>query len=579
MKINKKALGIGLGIFATVALIPTLAVTLTSCGSPATSTTNAKAPKNFFNALNDPYKELNMFAATLDAAHEQYSQPAAAKPVSNGLATRAAAESETAPAASASSETFTQRAKKINDSLRNFVTKLAESKSIKDLTDKNSTVLFVKNDRVSWNANGSNDNSRYNDFQIEQPILYSQIYSTPSVKECPGFGFKFPTPRNDEANKLFDDWFEIGASDQAQGWKDSTVAKLTDAFQGTADFVFYLYDSKNFKSEADVQAFTKMIYDQKVGSSSEFNAGKLVNPNSPVKHVIPLDIEWMYNGNWDVMGQWTMDYLFAQIFANINTEGGINQFYNSSAFDVKNGSINTVTPALTDKASAASQDILNIANEQTWSPMKATEALKTIRPVKPTKEEQAVIDRNKGKNEKFMTTMFNTTGLSLALGIAPDKIVSYDANASMEQYHNLSLYLAGYTSKITTANGTQSKDTFVENATTSQFLSLLDSNNVYALADNRDSFGKGNTTGEDLAPWPLKQTATETQAQGIQLQHEDVGTTSAVKGHCIPVYTERNDTAFTQYSEADNKDFNLQLWNTVTQQATTYTSWINSFKK
>lgn len=586
----KKTLGIGFGVLAAAAIVPALAVTLTSCGSSS----NNKAPANFYNALNDPYKELNMFAATLDAANEQYSNPTTAggsissNTVSSGTnaGTNNNAHARVGIENSNSTASFSDAAKKINKIVQNFVISLANNQSIKQFTDKNDTVLFVKNDDLKWTNGSETEKQHANQFQIEQPILYSQIYSTPSVTECPGFGFKFPTPRNNDANKLFDDWFEIGASAQSSGKNDSIVSKLTSAFSGTADFVFYLYDSKNFASQDEVNNFVNYVYSQKVGEDSSFNPGRLVKSDSPVKHVIPLDIEWMYNGNWDIMGQYIMDYLFALIFANVNKDGGINKFYNPNFKD------ETENEFLKTANSEASNEIYNIAKATQWNPEIATKNLKTIRPNvnSLTKEEKEVYSRGNGENVNFMTTMFNTTGLSLALGIAPDKITKFDEDATNSAYHNLSLYLSTYADKITKANGDAS-NTFVTNSS-NNFTTLLDTNKVYALADNRDSFGKGLNAGDqELAPWPLTTNSgdnssepttnpgsIETQNFKVELQHEQIGTTSAVRNHCIPVYTERNDTEYTQYGVADNKDFNLQLWDSVNNKAITYTDWMNEFK-
>lgn len=664
-KINKKHLGIGLGVAAAAALIPTVAVVLTSCSSTsAVATTN-----NFYNAVSDPYKELNMFAATLDRANVGF----------NGEKTN-----------------FVEKAQKVSDHLRDFISKLAKTPAITDLIANNhSSVLFVKNEFIGsqWSALGNQTPSESaatsaGNFIIEQPTLYPSIYSQPNISQVPGFGFNFPVPQTSNPLSLFDDWYEVGSKVQDGGgkWNPSVVSKLTDAFKGSADFVFYLYDSSNFKTQAELDNFTKWVYNQNVGASSSFFPGRLLSKDSPVKHVIPLDIEWMYDGTWDIIGNYIMSYLFALIFANINANGGINQFYTPNSFNnklffpytvpalanvdnnntkaqdiyklaqaasaswvtmnpLKSVTVNpvpsasqpvttaevTADPAATPKAEpvqpAPKQDPANpdksnnpeVKPKEKTQPSESTPPEKTTPSTAPSPEPQtpsnpssnpsstteqevnlqrvrpvisdltsaqkAIYNRNNTTNQNFMTTKFNTTGQAIALGIAPD-VISYNNKSATDAVpaKDLPLYLTGYTKAISAKYVEQLEQINLGVS------NLVDSNNIYALADNRTTFGVSNANGSEMAPWPLPNTSSSSsspssesassnnQSYHVQLQHEEVSTASALSGHVVPVYTERGDTVWTQWSN-EKDGFNFILWDSKTNKTITYTDWLTQISK
>ena len=547
MKLNKKVIGLSIAGLTVAAAIPAIAITLTSCGAH-------NKVGDFYDSFNSPYKELDMYAQTMDAV---------------GLKLEPATSSDASTQQKDGSEnlSFSQIATKINNSMRDFVQKLAATKGIQDLTqNKNTTVLFVKNDSLNFNKSFDEDKklSSVNKFQMEQPILYSQIYSTPSFEECPGFGFKFPAPINSKSNSLFDNWFEIGASQlSSEGDKSQVPNRLASSWRGTADFVFYLYNSENMSIE-DQKSLVSYINGFDADLNSKFLPARMLKTDGVTKHVIPLDIQWMYDGIWDQVGSFTIDYLFAQIFNNINTETkNIKWFYNLNFQPSKNKQNSNVDV----------NTVNDVAKNADWNPYRyiSSKANKTddqpqykLGVARPSKS-----NNPKEENQKinFATTMFNTTGHALSLGVNPDYI-SINLDKQGNNYQYLAGYLRPYLDIIapSTSSGKQ-YDKFYKQTSGSGFVNWLESSKVYALADNRDTFGK-----LDKTPWPLP-TKPESKTYGlngiIDLTHETSPTDSSVLKVVKPVYTERNDSSATQqnasnisfvYDSKTNKAITVNVW-------------------
>lgn len=584
MKINKKVLGICAGVVGVGALVPTLAVTLSSCS-------NNPANGVFYSAFNSPYKELDMYAETLDNTgmwfegsnnHEVTWNPSTNSIVVPSSGSQSGGSSAAGPSArnaavspqenTVTVKSFKQMADLINGSMKNYVKALAGLDTIKNLVNDNSTVLFVKNDSLTWNENPTAEQKNdANLFQIEQPILYSQIYSSPTVEECPGFGFKFPTPVTSDANSLFDDWFEIGAKAQGDSKNANVVTRLTKAWSGTADFVFYLYDSKNMSLPAQ-ENLINYIYSQK--ASDGFRPAQLLKDNAKVKHVIPLDIEWMYDGVWDQVGSFIIDYLFAQIFSHVNADGGIDKFYNTNFAGSSNGANSTDTSE-TDKTNF--NKVLQIAKSAKWTPTKSEKHLQNIRPYKePAAGEPSTLAASNPEKNKFMTTMFNTTGHAFSLGIAPDFIVR-QSSQKLQQHQNIAAYLSPM-SPLFDNSGSKvaTKGQFVDNVSGPPFAQFLKANGVYALADNQDSFGDElpplkPQTGDSNSNQPQTQSA-QFSSIDVELQHEETGTDESILHLIKPVYTQRNDTTDTQYVT----DF--QLWDSLNKSLVNLQTWVSNQK-
>lgn len=88
--------------------------------------------KNFFDTFNDQYKELNMFADSLDYAYNYQFD-------------------------------FKSKANTINSSMKTFIRNLAKSSVFKDNINKKPTVLFVKNDHLVF-RNDENSKIEANQF-------------------------------------------------------------------------------------------------------------------------------------------------------------------------------------------------------------------------------------------------------------------------------------------------------------------------------------------------------------------------------------------------------------------------------
>ena len=519
MKLNKKIIGLSIAGLAVVTTVPALAITLSSCSSSKV--------KYFYDSFNSPYKELEMFAKSLDKAQLQFKQ-------TNQGNTKTEDQS------------FESIAKTVNDSMKDFVQKLSQTPGIKALTEnKNTTVLFVKNDTLTWNDDEGVDLTNMNRFQMEQPILYSQIYSEPNFEECPGFGFKFPAPINSKSNSLFDNWFEIGASQlDSQGPTSNVPERLAESWNGTADFVFYLYDSQKIGIN-NQQNLINFVNKYPQDSNSPFLPARLLKPNGETKYVIPLDIQWMYNGLWDQVGSFTIDYLFAKIFNNINSETKkVNQFL---PLNFKNA-----------KMSETKDAVDTVTESVTWNPYNIVKKETQLKFVRPSDDANYIKGCENAKY--FATTMFNTTGSALSLGIQPDYI---SKNENQGVYENLSGYLMPYNAVLEENNKNDkqkqvSQDLFFSQ-NTGTFSTWLKDNEVYALADNRETFGS-----------PDKTPSLEDETKGIvNLTHEKSPTDTSVLQFVKPVYTERNDSSATQqpmnglpivFDKNKNQAMSVQSW-------------------
>ncbi len=432
----------------------------------------------FYSEFNSPYKELEMFVATLNKTNSKFSYE------------------------DNSTLSFSEKASIVNNSMKQLIKNFSNIEKIKKLTDLNSTVLFVKNDSLSWNGPTKENINEVNQFWIEQPILYSQIYSSPDSEEIPGLGFLFPTPINSDANSLFDDWFEIGAKQMNSAHNKLNISeRLVSAFQGTADFVFYLYDSNLILNEKDFIDFV---------SNNETWASKLLKQNSQVNHVIPIDIQWMYNGIWDQIGNFVSTILFASIFDSISENQVIR-------FDKLISNWNSIV----------SNDIKTYIENSKWKPWEDVSKLIKIVP-----------KENQEDHQNFLTTYYNLIGHSFSLGILPNYIIKY--NNRPLKYSNLPAYLEWF----------KPETNFISDNKLSNTADLKELK-LNALAANRSKLGTS-------AIWPLKNNNIR-----MDTTPNELGSLCDKLG-IKKVYSERNDSLFTRVAIAD-----LKIWDTNKKQITT----------
>ncbi len=494
---NKRKLFFGLaGAFASAIAITTTAVVATSCGS--SSGTKGEWYKN----VADPYKELNMLATTMDAAG--YTPGDGSK--------------------------YIDKAKIVNDKVRGYVKAVAGVMKQQSLNNK--SIVFLKNDSMGFdpNANESAKLANINTFHMEQPILYPTVYSQPDNAEVPGMGMSFPAPVKDEGLRMFDDWFEIGASALNSG-NSSVPATIADSWKGTADYVIFLYDSKNM-SAAQEQAFIKYALNN---NSPNFLAKQILNPKSACKQVIPLDIEYFYNTTFHVLG---------------NQE--IAEWLSSVLIDAADGTFEAITKQPAIAALDAQKQTIAPANVMTKD--------------KLTNRKQGIKDNL----VNMISARDNTNGHFAALGLQPDLFVE-NGNQNSQQYQKVGAFFVD--TDPTGATGTQIYNPSTISVKTKDFLThseptQIEAANIYAAASDRSNFG-------NQAPWPLT-TSQQSKQQTVSEPELGIQTRDAGKftleqliakkyiGTCV--YTERNDTDYTQSAYVlnitlpDSKIVNLQSY-------------------
>ncbi|ASD24828.1 iron ABC transporter substrate-binding protein [Ureaplasma parvum] len=294
-KKNKKSLAVLLVGFSTV-LISSIAVAATACArkdnnvkEEGKTTLNKliskKAPKQnatkssekyilsdvnnsstFFNSLTDPYKCFEMFAKSLDDAGYEITSH---EPLKNSGKT-----------------SFLEYAKELNNKIREYVRKVANLPTIKKLRDNNTTVLWAE----STQSFNSSDASKLDLYYFQQEDLFPLLYSQPDDSNVPGFGLRFPKPKNHNADKYFDNWHGIGASQNNASKNDyDWMLSMQEAFYGTADYVFFNYDSNNLEGNEDGEILK---------SNFEKFFKKTVNNNK----IIPVDFQFEYSSIWGPIG-------------------------------------------------------------------------------------------------------------------------------------------------------------------------------------------------------------------------------------------------------------------------------------
>lgn len=430
---------------------------------------------------------------------------------------------------------FIDQSNKINSSMQELNLNLSEYiNSLPTFKDKFTTVLFLKNENLMWD-NSDKSKTQINEFCMEQPILYSQIYSDINNKDFPGFGMYFPTPINNDANTLFDNWFEIGASAISNSNNKLSISqRLVSAFSSTADIVFYLYDSNQIGSNEE--DFINYVYNS--NNSNKFWPLKLLKDNSICKHIIPIDMQWLYFGLWDQVGSFIMNYLFAQIFYSIDKNNGdVKPIFDNKIYFEKNISY--------DQIKIPSNEITNLFNKSKWKP---SSNLYYIYPAETQSEPS---------NQNYLSTLYNLVGHSISLGILPNYIMRFNEMDSNKKYNELPGYLDWLKNDI--LEKWNDKDNFLKINRLSNSLEI-ENLHLFAISANRDIFGKNGI-------WPLPNISTfhDTTPDGID------DAISQINKNIKRIYSERNDTKFTQYSP---KGFDMKIYNSNDNKITTISEFL-----
>ncbi|WP_208895138.1 Vmc-like lipoprotein signal peptide domain-containing protein [Ureaplasma diversum] len=224
----------------------------------------------FRPAMTDPYKAFEMIAKNFDAAGYKIK--------------------EHAPLKDKGFETFEAYAKDVNTKIKAYVRAIANLDSIKALRAKNTTVLYAETTEQFDKDNAA----KIDNFFFQQPTLFPILYADPE-SETPGFGMHMPTPNSHSADKWYDNWYGIGAatnSDPQAGntWRTS----LYEGYRGTADFIFYNYNSNKLLTNTTKEQFEELF--KKTVKSDK---------------IIPVDFQFDYASIWGPVG--TMYY--AEAFA------------------------------------------------------------------------------------------------------------------------------------------------------------------------------------------------------------------------------------------------------------------------
>ncbi len=495
--------------FLYIGILPIIAIPIAAL---AISQQSSSKISNFYNAFNDPYKELDMFSQSLQYGNKaKFSNMNNKNPISN--------------------VDFLSKSDQINNSMRDLVKNLANYiNSLNTFKNKNITVLFVKNDQLYWD-NSEKSKSEVNQFCIEQPILYSQIYSNLSNNDCPGFGMYFPTPINDDANSLFDDWFEIGAAqlDSAGSNKSTISQRLTSAFSSTADIVFYLYDSNQIGD--DEEGFIRYVYNS---CNDKFWPYRLLKNDAICKHVIPIDMQWLYYGIWDQVGSFIINYIFAQIFNSIDQYNGeVHPIFDSMLCFPKNYKYDVKIP---------NNKITNIYIKADWKPNNKLDF------ISPNYEQNE-------NNTNYLATLYNLVGHSISMGIVPNYILKFNPDDNNKKYNELPGYLDWLKKDILQLWNNNNNFIKVNRLASKSEIKNL---NLFAISANRNIF-KSNGV------WPLP---------SISPLHDITPDSIEDAIDSIPnilrIYSERNDTEYTWYYE---NNFDMEIFDSTNNTITT----INKF--
>lgn len=258
-----------------------------------------------FNWFNDPYREFSAFAQSFQTnTTYQFSSLPLLKTAVKGV----------------TSTSFENYATNVNNALRAYASSIVNLSLFKNITAQHQTALFVTAPSAGTNATGA-DNKIY----MEQPALFPNYYSSPSNAQLPGFGFSFPAPLATTGSKTkvpFDNWYEIGAASTNGEGSTSLGESLSKSFSGTANYVFYFYDS-NLLSASQQQSLLNTIKTWNTQAQTDPQASSVYAVRMLKKggHIIPLDRNEMYLSSWGPIGTYVQIKNLADI---------LNQYINAS---------------------------------------------------------------------------------------------------------------------------------------------------------------------------------------------------------------------------------------------------------
>lgn len=470
-KIKKPKFIKSLYLLGGVSLVSLTSIIIASCSSQGTN-------KGYFLPVaNDVYSELKMAAKTLDDAGYKPKDP---------------------------NTNFQEKANQENEKLKTLINNLSNKLKEQKLVNEQTTALFLKN----YDFNYSNDKNvllkNLNNFSMEQPILYSQLYDSNTIGTndgLPNLGIKFPTPLNNSGMQYFDNWWEIGAAEK----NPNTGNLLAKNWKGTADYVFYLYDSTNI-TEAEENTLKNFIFTK---MDNNFTPWTLFKDSSPLKRVIPVDLQYFYNGTWDLIGTKNIVEQFSLILAAMNEEN-----LNDDKLTIDENKV---------KANAKFQAIKTEIDKQIFDPLKLTENDKLTAP------------SDNGGLINLGSSGFNSLGHLITLGVLPN-YVEYNADPATAKRN---IFYSGYLQNLMPDN--PNKDTmlplgFGKNANTSENIAFAKTAKLYTVLADRSRYGSvaSNWTFEN----PIINSNSPT-ANGLgNLMNQNLLKKAT--------FTERNDSSLTQ---------------------------------
>lgn len=370
---------------------------------------NTDKNSTFYNTYVDTYKAFEMFGKGLDDAGYSISKH---EPLKNSGKT-----------------TFLEYAKDLNNKVRNYVKAVANLPTIKSLRDKNIVVLFAETYEAlnTKTVNASNLDLMF----FQQANLFPILYAQPT-ESTPGFGLKFPKPNSDVVDKYFDNYHGIGANQTANpnGVANTWSATIIQNFLGTADYVFYNYNSN------------KLVNDDKSKTNPEdikADFERTFRSIVPNQKIIPVDFQFDYASIWGPVGT----VHFVESYAK--------------------------------KLGVTDSELASVAN---------------LKPTFPTKEQQVNIrpDSPVGDKNKFAVHFYSMFDYTTAFGIKPD-YASYNSEQGTTYKK-----VAGFLQSIVNLDGVEFKllTGAAQRATLEELkLHALATNQSQANRDFKQIFGEG----------------------------------------------------------------------------------------
>lgn len=471
--------------------IATMSIAISSC------TTLQKGM--FLPVANNVYKELEMAAKTIDEAGYK----------------------------STDGKKFVEKATTANEKVKTFIKLMNAKLKEKKIVNDDTTTLFLKNYNFQYTGEKEQLLKNLNNFSMEQPILYSQLYANSNNNDIPNLGIKFPTPIYDDGMQYFDDWWEIGAAAQTA----NTGSLLAKNWKGTADYVFYLYDSSVITPEEETE-LKKFIFTK---NDPSFTAWTLFKENASFKKVIPIDLQYFYNGTWDLIGTQHIVKQISLILAGAKTNN-----LNADGTNLDQAKL---------AQDQAFQDVLAETKKSTFSVSKLTEANKLTAPAD-------------AQGAHFATSGFNNLAHAITLGILPD-FVEYNNDKEAKRNIYYSAYLTEYMPD-NPADDKMLSAGFAKKANDPKIVEEVKAKKIYTVLADRSKYS--SVAGDWTFEKPIINPKKETKSGLGYLMNQGI-----IKK---ATFSERNDSSLTQFSLKDG----FILYNSLTKKDIKQTEYIKSNK-